>query len=173
MNILSNKIENGVSRQHRPHNSITPIGVLTYIYIWVIQILVLLYLGISVLGKKGRKQIRYLLLQEKLSGDKKAIYEEYGYTPHRLRFRAIGEVTERWKYYSRGLEFTFDDESNLISTRNFLPQSGHIDWCKQTRGSPPQPLSCDLCQAKVDHHLEEWLRGSFSKRASFFMWKLY
>ena len=83
--------------------------------------------GISVRGKKGRKQIRHLLFQEKLSGDKKAVYEEYGYTPHRLRFRALGEVTERWKYYSRGLEFTFDDESNLIATRNFQPQSGHID----------------------------------------------
>ncbi len=83
--------------------------------------------GISVRGKKGRKLIRHLLLQEKLAGDKKAVYEEYGYTPHRLRFRAFGEVTERWKYYSQGLEFTFDEEGNLISADHFQPQTGHID----------------------------------------------
>jgi hypothetical protein len=83
--------------------------------------------GISVRGKKGRKIIRHLLFQEKLSGDKAAVYEEYGYTPHRLRFRAFGEVTERWKYYSRGVEFTFDQDSNLISTRYFPPETGHID----------------------------------------------
>lgn len=83
--------------------------------------------GICVRGKKGRKMIRHLLLQEKLAGDKKAVYEEYGYTPHRLRFRAFGEVTERWKYYSQGLEFTFDEEGNLISTGHFKQQTGHID----------------------------------------------
>jgi len=83
--------------------------------------------GISVRGKKGRKLIRYLLYPEKLSGDKRAVYEEYGYTPHRLRFLALGEVTERWKYYSEGIEFTFDEDDNLIATSHFPPQTGHID----------------------------------------------
>ncbi|MFH1755426.1 MAG: hypothetical protein ABIA59_06955 [Candidatus Latescibacterota bacterium] len=83
--------------------------------------------GVSVRGKKGRKQIRHLLFREKLQGDKLAVYDEYGYTPHRLRLREFGEVSERWKYNSRGIEFTFDDEGNLTSTSRFQPQTGHID----------------------------------------------
>ncbi|NIM20729.1 MAG: hypothetical protein GTO51_10975 [Candidatus Latescibacteria bacterium] len=78
-------------------------------------------------GKKGRKYARRFSLRENLKGDKLAIFDEYGYTPHRLRFSFCGEKTERWKYYSRGLEFWFDDDGNLLETRHFPPETGHID----------------------------------------------
>ena len=71
----------------------------------------------QVRGKKGRKYVRHFLLRENLKGDKKAIYEQYGFTPHRLRFDAAGKITERWSYYDEGLEFTFDADSNLLETR--------------------------------------------------------
>ena len=81
----------------------------------------------AVRGKKGRKYARRFSLQENLQGDKLAIYNEHGYTPHRLGYDFQGIKTERWKYYSEGLEFWFDASSNLIDTRYFPPESGHID----------------------------------------------
>lgn len=78
-------------------------------------------------GEKGRKYIRRFSLRENLTGDKLKTLETYGYTPHRLRFRAMGEVTERWRYYSIGLELTFDESDNIISQRHFPPEQGHID----------------------------------------------
>jgi hypothetical protein len=78
-------------------------------------------------GKKGRKYVRYLSLRENLTGDKLAIFDRYGYTPHRLRFNFAGRITERWKYYSIGMEFTFNQKDMLISTRRFPPEDNHID----------------------------------------------
>ena len=78
-------------------------------------------------GKKGRKYIRRFSLRENLTGDKLKTLETYGYTPHRLRHRAMGKVTERWRYHSIGLERTFDECGNMISERRFPPQQGHID----------------------------------------------
>jgi hypothetical protein len=81
----------------------------------------------AIRGKKGRKYARRFSLKDNLQGDKLAIFDEYGYTPHRLRYDFQGIITERWKYYSEGLEFWFDESSNLIETRHFPPESGHID----------------------------------------------
>lgn len=78
-------------------------------------------------GKKGRKYIRRLSLRENLTADKLAIYDTYGYTPHRLRFTAAGKRTERWIYHSLGVEYWFDEDSNLIDTRHFPPRPDHID----------------------------------------------
>jgi hypothetical protein len=78
-------------------------------------------------GKKGRKYVRRFSLRENLTGDKLKALETFGYTPHRLRFRDLGKVTERWLYYSLGLELVFDENDNLISQRRFPPESGHID----------------------------------------------
>jgi hypothetical protein len=78
-------------------------------------------------GEKGRKYVRYFSLVLKLTGDKLAAFETYGYTPHRLRTYSFGKVTERWLYYSLGLELTFDENDALISQKTFPPQSGHID----------------------------------------------
>ena len=73
--------------------------------------------GVSVTGKRYRKNVRHLTLAEELQGDKKKVCQEFGYTPHRLRFAAAGQITERWIYYDRGLVFLFDEDSNLIEQR--------------------------------------------------------
>jgi hypothetical protein len=67
--------------------------------------------------RKMRKHIRYFLYGRNLTGDKKAIFDKYGWTPHRLRFNSTGRVTERWKYLDEGLEFVFDQKGNLIEER--------------------------------------------------------
>ena len=78
-------------------------------------------------GKKGRKFVRRFALKDNLKRDKLLAYEEYGFTPHRLRVRSFGESTERWRYYSLGLELVFDDEGNLIKKSRFSREPGHID----------------------------------------------
>jgi hypothetical protein len=83
--------------------------------------------GVSVTGARYRKNVRHLLLAGKLKGDKKLIYEKYGFTFHRLRFNAAGKITERWKYYDEGLEFVFDEDSNLIEERTIMIEHRR-DW---------------------------------------------
>lgn len=72
----------------------------------------------SVTGKKARRHARFLLYAQNLKADKKCVFNEYGYTPHRLRFNFAGKITERWQYPDQGKEFTFDREGNLIETRD-------------------------------------------------------
>jgi hypothetical protein len=81
----------------------------------------------QVRGKKGRKYVRHFLLRRNLVGDKKVVFETYGYTPHRLRSDFAGRKTERWLYYTDGLEFVFDDEGNLIEKREIAREEGHIE----------------------------------------------
>jgi hypothetical protein len=81
----------------------------------------------QVRGEKGRKYIRHFLLRQNLVGDKKDIFETYGYTPHRLRIDFAGRITERWVYYSDGLEFVFDEDGNMISEREIAREEGHIE----------------------------------------------
>ena len=78
-------------------------------------------------GKRGRKYARRFSFGQNLRNDKLRIYDEYGYTPHRLGFKSGGRRTERWKYYEEGLEFLFDGEGNLLKTRRFPRQGNHID----------------------------------------------
>jgi hypothetical protein len=78
-------------------------------------------------GKKGRKYVRRLSLRHNLKNDKLVIYDLLGYTPHRLRFNVGGKKTERWKYYSEGVEFVFDEDGYVIATHNFPPEGNHID----------------------------------------------
>ena len=73
--------------------------------------------GVSVTGVRHRKNLRHLLLAGNLKGDKKKIYKEFGFTPHRLRFSAAGVRTERWQYLEEGLEFVFDMDGMLIDER--------------------------------------------------------
>jgi hypothetical protein len=82
--------------------------------------------GVSVTGKRHRKNLRHLMLAGNLQGDKKKIYHKFGYTPHRLRFDAAGEKTERWIYYQKGLYFLFDEESNLIEWREIPKEDRRV-----------------------------------------------
>ena len=79
--------------------------------------------GVSVTGKRHRKNLRHLMLAGKLKGDKKVVYDKFGYTPHRLRYTMAGETTERWKYFERGIEFTFDDDGNIIEKRRIRKEN--------------------------------------------------
>jgi hypothetical protein len=83
--------------------------------------------GVSVTGKRYRKNLRHLMLAEKLKGDKKKVYVKYGFTPHRLRFDMAGRKTERWKYLERGLEFLFDENDNLIEKRTIFRENRRIE----------------------------------------------
>jgi hypothetical protein len=74
-------------------------------------------------GKKGRRYFRHSYYVENLQNDKLAVYEEYGFPVHRLREYGYGRITERWTYRELGLEFTFDESSNLIDTRSFRPEN--------------------------------------------------
>jgi hypothetical protein len=89
-----------------------------------------IYYPPSVTGKKARKQIRRMLFIENLERDKKAVYDAYGYTPHRIRINAAGKMTERWTYHEEGLQFTFDKESNLIEERKVKVERRR-DWVYQ------------------------------------------
>jgi hypothetical protein len=78
-------------------------------------------------GERGRKYVRRLSLRENLSNDKLVIYDTLGYTPHRLRYYFAGEQKERWKYYSMGVEYWFNEEGTLVETHHFPPEPNHID----------------------------------------------
>jgi hypothetical protein len=80
-----------------------------------------------VVGKKARKQARHLLFIKNLENDMRAVYEEYGYTPHRLRISFAGRITERWIYYSDGLYFEFDLDGHLVERRTIAREEGHIE----------------------------------------------
>ena len=74
-------------------------------------------------GMKGRKYLRHTYYVQNLRNDKLVVYEEYGYPVHRLREYGYGRVTERWTYHELGLEFVFDDDSNLVETNTFRPEN--------------------------------------------------
>ena len=82
--------------------------------------------GVSVTGVRHRKNLRHLLLAGNLKADKKRIYDQYGYTPHRLRFSMAGKSTERWKYLDVGMEFVFDEDGNLIEERTIYREDRRV-----------------------------------------------
>jgi hypothetical protein len=81
----------------------------------------------QVTGKRERKNIRHFLYVKNLSGDKRAVYDEYGYTTHRLRLNGYGEVREEWTYYDAGKVFVFDSCGNLVDTQAISPEQRR-DW---------------------------------------------
>jgi hypothetical protein len=80
--------------------------------------------GVSVTGKRYRKNVRHLRLAGLYQGDKRDVYREFGYTPYRLLIQAAGRTTEQWTYYDRGLCFLFDDAGNLIERREIPKDDG-------------------------------------------------
>jgi hypothetical protein len=72
----------------------------------------------QVTGKRERKNIRHYLFVNNLSGDKQAVYDEYGYTPHRVRIDAYGHIREQWTYYELGKQFTFDACDRLVESHD-------------------------------------------------------
>ena len=74
-------------------------------------------------GKRNRRFLRHRAYVQKLENDKKQIYNEYGFPVHRLREYAYGRLREHWTYYEHGLEFIFDEDSNLVETNRFWPEN--------------------------------------------------
>lgn len=79
-------------------------------------------------GMRGRRYLRGFSYSGNLPGDKKRVYDEYGFTPHRLGFNEGGRRTERWIYYSVGVEFLFEHHTGeLLETRYFPRENNHIE----------------------------------------------
>ena len=74
-------------------------------------------------AKRKRRFLRHQLYVQKLQNDKKQIYNEYGFPVHRHREYAYGRIREHWTYYEHGLEFIFDEDSNLVKTNKFWPEN--------------------------------------------------
>jgi hypothetical protein len=86
-----------------------------------------IYYAPQVTGARERKNIRHYLYVKNLTGDKRAIYDEYGYTPYRLRLNEYGEVRERWTYYEVGKVFIFDPCGRLAETHS-IGVEHRRDW---------------------------------------------
>ena len=86
-----------------------------------------IYYPPQVTGARHRSNLRHFLYVKNLTGDKLAIYEEYGYTPHRLRMNEYGEVRERWSYPEEGVAFIFDQDGELAETRK-IPVEHRRQW---------------------------------------------
>ncbi len=76
-----------------------------------------IYYAPQVTGKRERKNLRHFLYLRNLSGDMKAVYDEYGYTPHRIRLNEYGKIRQQWTYLEVGKVFVFDQCSNLVDER--------------------------------------------------------
>lgn len=74
-------------------------------------------------GKRGRKFLRRQTYVQKLQNEKREIYNEYGFPVHRHREYAYGRIREHWTYNEHGLEFIFDEDSNLVKTNRFWPEN--------------------------------------------------
>ena len=81
----------------------------------------------QVTGARYRSNLRHFLYVKNLSGDKLAVYDEYGYTPHRVRLNEYGQVREKWTYYEAGKVFIFDQEGNIDETRS-IPVEKRRQW---------------------------------------------
>lgn len=75
-----------------------------------------IYYPPQVTGKKERKFVRHYLYIKNLSGDMKTIYDEYGFTPHRVRTNEAGRIKMSWTYYEDGLVFVFDQCGSLLES---------------------------------------------------------
>lgn len=77
----------------------------------------------QVTGMRERASLRHYLFVKNLTGDRKAVYDEYGYTAHRIRLNEYGEIHDQWTYYEAGLVFVFDQCGSLIDTQSIAPES--------------------------------------------------
>jgi hypothetical protein len=102
-----------------------------------------LYYAPQVTGKRERKNVRHFLYVNNLSGDKKAVYEEYGYTAHRTRLNEYGEVRERWTYYEAGLVFVFNQCGDLVDSGT-ISREERRGWAYQRNVSGyDEDVPCD------------------------------
>lgn len=105
-----------------------------------------IYYPPQVIGKKERKYIRHYLYYKNLDGDKLAVYDQYGYTPHRVRTNECGRVKEQWTYLELGLVFVFDQSNALLETHQMVEREYRRSWAYQ-RDVPgyKEDIPCDDC----------------------------
>lgn len=101
-----------------------------------------IYYAPQVTGARERSNIRHYLFIKNLTGDKRAIYDEYGYTPHRVRLNEYGQIREKWTYYEDGKVFVFDQCSNLVDTHNVTVEHRR-DWQYQKNVSGYEENVCN------------------------------
>jgi hypothetical protein len=97
----------------------------------------------QVTGKRERKNIRHYLFVQNLTADKKAVYDEFGYTSYRVRLNEYGRVHEQWTYYEAGKVFVFDPCGALVETHSISPEARR-QWAyeRDVRGYD-ENLPCD------------------------------
>jgi hypothetical protein len=76
----------------------------------------------SVHGKRGRRLFKTAYWAAGLTGEKKEVYESYGYPSSRYREEKAGIILEKWTYLEDGKQFIFRDDM-LWRTREFNPGS--------------------------------------------------
>ncbi|HXV13346.1 MAG TPA: hypothetical protein VEC56_03985 [Candidatus Krumholzibacteria bacterium] len=101
------------------------------------------YYAPQVTGKKERKFLRHYLYIKNLDGDKKAVYDEYGYTAHRVRLNEYGRVKEKWTYYERGLVFVFDQCNELLETHEIEPEKRRTWQYQRDVAGYDEDVCCD------------------------------
>jgi hypothetical protein len=102
-----------------------------------------IYYAPQVTGKRERKNLRHFLYVKNLTNDKKAIYDQYGFTPHRLRLNEYGQIREQWTYYEAGTRFVFDQCGYIVETES-VPVEHRRSWAYQ-RDVPgyAEDICCD------------------------------
>lgn len=100
----------------------------------------------QVIGKQQRSEIRYFMYSTYLFGDKKEVFDEYGYTPHKIRTAYAGRWTEEWKYLELGISFVFDQCCDELIATHTIPVEHRRSWAFQ-RDVPgyKENLPCDDC----------------------------
>ena len=100
----------------------------------------------QVTGKQERSYVRHFLYAKNLQGDKKDVFDEYGYTPHRMRTAYAGRWTEQWTYLELGLVFVFDQCDDALIETHTCAVEHRRSWAFQNDVPGYQEnLPCDNC----------------------------
>jgi hypothetical protein len=97
----------------------------------------------QVTGKRERKSIRHYLFVQNLTGDMRTVYDDYGYTPYRMRLNEYGVVRQQWTYHEHGIVFVFDQCGQIVETRS-IPREERRAWAyeRDVRGYN-EDVCCD------------------------------
>jgi hypothetical protein len=104
-----------------------------------------IYYPPQVTGKKERKFVRHYLYIKNLSGDMKAVYDQYGFTPHRVRTNEAGRITMTWTYYEDGLVFVFDQCGALLETHDVAVEHRRSWAYQRDVAGYDEAVQCDDC----------------------------
>ena len=99
----------------------------------------------EVTGEQDRVYLRHFLYIYNLRGDKRDVYDEYGFTPHRIRSNSGGQVKEQWIYYELGISFVFSQCGDLLETHK-ADVEHRRSWAYQRPvAGYREDIHCDYC----------------------------